>query len=88
MVWLYERNKPTKYIEDSRLGLGGVLRSGTCQGLAWIDDARSEFMLESFSLTAQWPLKIVVTVAQLVESRIVIPVVVGSSPIGHPKNSL
>ena len=25
-----------------------------------------------------------VTVAQLVESRIVIPVVVGSSPIGHP----
>ena len=30
----------------------------------------------------------VVTVAQLVESRIVIPVVVGSSPIGHPKNSV
>ena len=28
-----------------------------------------------------------VAVAQLVESRIVIPVVVGSSPIGHPKNS-
>ncbi|CAJ0897354.1 protein of unknown function [Alcaligenes faecalis subsp. faecalis] len=28
----------------------------------------------------------VVTVAQLVESRIVIPVVVGSSPIGHPRN--
>ena len=27
---------------------------------------------------------LVVTVAQLVESRIVIPVVVGSSPIGHP----
>lgn len=27
----------------------------------------------------------VVAVAQLVESRIVIPVVVGSSPIGHPK---
>ena len=27
-----------------------------------------------------------VAVAQLVESRIVIPVVVGSSPIGHPKN--
>ncbi len=26
-----------------------------------------------------------VTVAQLVESRIVIPVVVGSSPIGHPR---
>jgi hypothetical protein len=26
----------------------------------------------------------VVAVAQLVESRIVIPVVVGSSPIGHP----
>ena len=26
-----------------------------------------------------------VAVAQLVESRIVIPVVVGSSPIGHPK---
>ena len=25
-----------------------------------------------------------VSVAQLVESRIVIPVVVGSSPIGHP----
>ena len=25
-----------------------------------------------------------VTVAQLVESRIVVPVVVGSSPIGHP----
>ena len=45
-------------------------------------------MLESNSLTAQWPLKTVVTVAQLVESRIVIPVVVGSSPIGHPKNSL
>ena len=35
-------------------------------------------MLEFWSL--------VVTVAQLVESRIVIPVVVGSSPIGHPKN--
>ncbi len=30
--------------------------------------------------------QLVVTVAQLVESRIVIPVVVGSSPIGHPKN--
>lgn len=29
--------------------------------------------------------KAVVTVAQLVESRIVIPVVVGSSPIGHPR---
>ena len=29
--------------------------------------------------------KTVVAVAQLVESRIVIPVVVGSSPIGHPK---
>jgi hypothetical protein len=28
-----------------------------------------------------------VAVAQLVESRIVIPVVVGSSPIGHPKDS-
>jgi hypothetical protein len=28
----------------------------------------------------------VVAVAQLVESRIVIPVVVGSSPIGHPKS--
>ena len=28
-----------------------------------------------------------VAVAQLVESRIVIPVVVGSSPISHPKNS-
>ncbi len=28
--------------------------------------------------------KTMVTVAQLVESRIVIPVVVGSSPIGHP----
>ena len=30
----------------------------------------------------------VVAVAQLVESRIVIPVVVGSSPISHPKISL
>ena len=29
-------------------------------------------------------MKTVVAVAQLVESRIVIPVVVGSSPIGHP----
>ena len=28
-----------------------------------------------------------VVVAQLVESRIVIPVVVGSSPIDHPMNS-
>ena len=28
-----------------------------------------------------------VAVAQLVESRIVIPVVVGSSPISHPKDS-
>ena len=27
-----------------------------------------------------------VAVAQLVESRIVIPVVVGSSPISHPKH--
>jgi hypothetical protein len=32
--------------------------------------------------------KTVVAVAQLVESRIVIPVVVGSSPISHPKNSV
>ena len=31
-----------------------------------------------------WPVVSVVAVAQLVESRIVIPVVVGSSPIGHP----
>lgn len=30
--------------------------------------------------------KTMVAVAQLVESRIVIPVVVGSSPISHPKN--
>jgi hypothetical protein len=29
----------------------------------------------------------VVAVAQLVESRIVIPVVVGSSPISHPMSS-
>jgi hypothetical protein len=29
----------------------------------------------------------VVAVAQLVESRIVIPAVVGSSPIGHPTTS-
>ncbi len=29
----------------------------------------------------------VVAVAQLVESRIVIPVVVGSNPIRHPNNS-
>jgi hypothetical protein len=29
--------------------------------------------------------KTVVAVAQLLESRIVIPVVVGSSPISHPK---
>jgi hypothetical protein len=29
----------------------------------------------------------VVAVAQLVESRIVIPVVVGSSPISHPTQS-
>ena len=28
-----------------------------------------------------------VAVAQLVESRIVIPVVVGSSPISHPKKT-
>ena len=27
-----------------------------------------------------------VAVAQLVESRIVIPAVTGSSPVGHPKN--
>jgi hypothetical protein len=32
-------------------------------------------------------LRLTVAVAQLVESRIVIPVVVGSSPISHPKNS-
>ena len=30
----------------------------------------------------------VVTVAQLVEPRIVIPAVVGSSPIGHPSSEL
>ena len=30
----------------------------------------------------------VVAVAQLVESRIVIPVVVGSSPIGHPSTAV
>ncbi len=30
----------------------------------------------------------VVAVAQLVESRVVIPVVVGSSPISHPKESM
>ena len=29
-----------------------------------------------------------VDVAQLVESRIVIPVVVGSSPISHPNNQI
>ena len=29
-----------------------------------------------------------VAVAQLVESRIVIPVVVGSSPISHPKRKI
>src|SRR5690606_21509390 len=52
-------------------------------------DARKKFMLESYSLVERnGPLKTMVTVAQLVESRIVIPVVVGSSPIGHPKNSL
>ena len=28
-----------------------------------------------------------VTVAQLVESRIVVPVVVGSNPIGHPTHT-
>jgi hypothetical protein len=38
----------------------------------------------------QWPTRAIilasmVAVAQLVESRIVIPVVVGSSPISHPK---
>ena len=30
----------------------------------------------------------VVVVAQLVESRIVIPVVAGSSPVDHPKNTV
>ncbi len=32
------------------------------------------------------PIVAMVAVAQLVESRIVIPAVVGSSPIRHPKN--
>ena len=41
-------------------------------------------MLESCFFKA-FGLETMVTVAQLVESRIVIPVVVGSSPIGHPK---
>src|SRR5690606_29515306 len=40
-----------------------------------------QMMLYSFSL-----LHTVVTVAQLVESRIVIPVVAGSSPVGHPNS--
>ena len=39
-------------------------------------------MLENLVLKL---ISLVVAVAQLVESRIVIPVVVGSSPIGHPK---
>ncbi len=38
-------------------------------------------MIASYSI---WFYIIVVSVAQLVESRIVIPVVVGSSPIIHP----
>jgi hypothetical protein len=33
----------------------------------------------------RYNLRTMVAVAQLVESRIVIPVVVGSSPISHPK---
>ena len=41
-------------------------------------------MLESCFFKA-FGLETMVTVAQLVESRIVIPVVVGSSPIGHPR---
>ncbi|MEN9712245.1 MAG: hypothetical protein RLY90_506, partial [Pseudomonadota bacterium] len=40
---------------------------------------RSKHLGYNFALT--------VAVAQLVESRIVIPVVVGSSPISHPKTS-
>lgn len=48
------------------------------------------FVVEQLSKAARQRRKAVseVAVAQLVESRIVIPVVVGSSPISHPKNSL
>jgi hypothetical protein len=48
------------------------------------------FVVEQLQEAARQGRKAVseVAVAQLVESRIVIPVVVGSSPISHPKNSL
>ena len=46
---------------------------------SWMDEISDQgwygYSVESFSM---------VTVAQLVEPRIVIPVVVGSSPISHP----
>ena len=43
-------------------------------------------MILSAILTITWGCLIsVVAIAQLVEHRIVIPVVAGSSPVGHPK---
>jgi hypothetical protein len=54
--------------------------SFACVGEFWGLKSSPEIMLESRFFAA-------VAVAQLVESRIVIPVVVGSSPISHPKNS-
>src|SRR5690606_7464887 len=94
----YGQKEPAKYIEESRPGLATISRwrpvwlPAQAARLRTPDtarrrpDARKKFMLESYSLVERnGPLKIMVTVAQLVESRIVIPVVVGSSPIGHPR---
>lgn len=41
----------------------------------------------SAKIIAQWKAKTMVTVAQLVEPWIVIPVVAGSNPVSHPNFS-
>ena len=47
---------------------------------------RDLVILRALSVEPVFEASAMVAVAQLVESRIVIPAVVGSSPIRHPKN--
>ena len=46
----------------------------------------NRWLTSMFSIEVSLVVQAMVAVAQLVESRIVIPVVAGSSPVGHPKN--
>ncbi len=42
----------------------------------------------SLAADAEWPMRAMVGVAQLVERRVVVADVAGSSPVTHPKASL